>query len=181
MIRINLLPPEIIEHHKTVKQMFIIFSITGLILIFMISFLFFLTIKITILNAKLTEITKEIETYQSIITKLKEVEIAKEKLQKRLDVVKQIMKNQEVWPNILAELHNSIPETIWLDNFYTKENSGIYLSGYAFSYSSISVFLEELEKKSYFDKVQLENAISTQIQGYPIKVIKFQVNCGLIL
>lgn len=118
MLKINLLPPEL---RRKKRRRVIVFEATQTLLIIIIAceiiaFLgiyVFLNIKVTNKQKELSGIKIEIERLQAQVKEVKNLEEDAKKLEKRIQIIDQLMFSRISWARKLNEVSSLIPENIW--------------------------------------------------------------------
>ncbi|MDI6785277.1 MAG: PilN domain-containing protein [bacterium] len=154
MTRINLLINKLIERRK--KKRFIIFIITTIIVV--------LTSTLSIYFVKLWQykgikqdldlVEEQLLDIEEVISKTESLKKEKELMKKRIDIIKNLLKDQMIWAQILGEINKSIPSGVWLQNF-TFEESRLSLKGSSFGNYPIANLMINLSKSYLFTEVSL--------------------------
>lgn len=176
MIKLNLLPPqekEALVLEKT--QRWIIFygsAITGIFLIF-IALLIIIWVFITI---QLKSAVNNLESVQGSFKgqDLKTQQAAVADLNKYLEKIASIQKNQKNYSALLINLSNLVPSGIRLNTLTLDKNGEISLNGYAQRRELILTFKDSLEKSNLF--AGIENPLSNLIKQTDINFyFKFKI------
>jgi len=170
MIRINLLAeskpsrgrsfrPKI-DLPGNVPQSFLLIAIVALCFVFV-------ALKWYSINSEHASLTKQIviaeaekERLQEIIKKGDFYNEQRELLNKKIDLVTQLKKNQSGPVHLLDEVSRKLPDFLWLDSM-TGSGNAINIAGKATTYNAVSNFYNNLTGSNYFDEVVLGPIAST--------------------
>ncbi|MFQ5835471.1 MAG: PilN domain-containing protein [bacterium] len=181
MIRINLLPRELIEKKKA--GAFVIFVSISILLTILICVLFFLPLRDRMQAAKrgleFEQLT--LRKYQPILQKLEELKREESELQARLTSIENLIISRSPWSQVLYEISRALPEKIWLSEL-TKEPQGkeqiITIQGSSLSKTiDIGKFMENLTKSPLFREVVLLGMTKRTIDKR--EVMDFTIDCKL--
>lgn len=119
MLKINLLPPEL---RRRKKRKVVVFEATQTLLILIIvceliaflSVYVFINIKVTNKQKELKGIRAEIDKLQEEVREVRNLEEDAKKLEKRIQIIDQLMFSRLSWARKLNELSNLVPENVWL-------------------------------------------------------------------
>ena len=100
------------------------------------------------------EADRELERLAEIRKKGEEYKQRKELLARKIDLITELKKRQDVPVHILDQLSKNLPEFLWLDALSANQNS-ISISGKATTYPAVSNFYENLGGSGYFADVTL--------------------------
>ena len=105
-------------------------------------------------QTKHEEADRELERLTEIRKKGEEYKARKELLARKIDLITELKKRQDVPVHILDQLSKNLPEFLWLDSLSANQNS-ISISGKATTYTAVSNFYENLGGSGYFSDVNL--------------------------
>jgi len=125
------------------------------------------------LDRDLTDLGEKIKEQQAIIASFGDLEENFRNLQKRLATVDQLEKEQLLTSTLLAELSETIPLDVSLDEMTVKEKE-IEISGLALSEAGFGSLIKELDKSEKFKRITLDN-VSKEETG----AIKFKLTTKL--
>ncbi len=125
------------------------------------------------LDRDLTDLGDKIKEQQAIIASFGDLEENFRNLQKRLATVDQLEKEQLLTSTLLAELSETIPLDVSLDEMTVKEKE-IEISGLALSEAGFGSLIKELDKSEKFKRITLHN-VSKEETG----AIKFKLTTKL--
>jgi Tfp pilus assembly protein PilN len=176
MIRINLIPPELIIKKEEARQRSKIYF-----------FLFLLILALALLSLfqyqRLGKIKKEIAKLDQAIDKItpevkKAVEVKKESenLRKEVRTLAKLVKEQPFFSRTMDELSNILPENIWLTRL-SLDKQDLRISGTTSAAFRAEVydFVPRLENSLYFKEVQPPHTDQGKIEEK--EVINFNINC----
>lgn len=174
MIRINLLPYEVVEERKRKKkQKNIILIILNIVLLFiLISLILFL--QKTSLDAKLMQLEKELKNYQKIIENINTHENTKKQLKSKTDMIKNLTKSGLKYPRLMEEILGVLPGGVWLNSLTITEAGTklqIVFNCSAFDNFEVANFLNNLETSKKFKNNQI-----SAITASGTKLVQFQIN-----
>jgi Tfp pilus assembly protein PilN len=126
--------------------------------------------KLAVLEKLETDITSK-ENIKKQLDAFKEQEAS---LQKKFDMVSQIIKMQGNPMNIMLYVAQNIPKDTWIDELEIKDNV-FTLKGEAKSYASIAVLIDALKRSDFFVEVLRISEAETQFQDEKIRTEKFML------
>jgi len=103
---------------------------------------------------KHVEADKELERLAEIRKKGEEYKKRKELLQRKIDLITELKKQQAVPVHILDEISKNLPEFLWLESMSSGKNS-IDIKGKATTYNAVSNFYSNLNDSGHFQDVSL--------------------------
>lgn len=160
MIKINLIPAEIIEKRNNKWKKMIPYIFLWLILVAGFGIEAGNIRKIHLLEQKLFEINSHLKANQELMPKLKDWKTQKQLLEKTRAVQTSILA-EKIPPNFLLERFTiMLPQDMWFTNI-NLQGKNLELRGNTLSYKSLAVFLNNLNTCKYFvkDPVLLESSI----------------------
>jgi len=128
MLKINLLPPEL---RRKKKRKIVVFEATQTLLILIIAceivaFLgiyVFINVKVGSKQKELKEVRAEIDKLQSEVREVRILEEDAMKMEKRIQIIDQLMFSSLSWSRKLNEISNLIPDNIWLTSLSLNQQS----------------------------------------------------------
>ncbi|MFA5867810.1 MAG: PilN domain-containing protein [Actinomycetota bacterium] len=208
MTRIDLIPPEVVEKHKSrriIALMGIVFAaVFGVALA-----VYLITLAQAMMASERVDIIKsENVKVQQYTEKLKPYQDRKKALDERQAIIVKMTENQVQWSSILNDISMVVPNDIWLKSvkvdlgeiLTAKEASGaaaktapkppITIIGYAFNHAAVARWLVHLNEINQFRGVWLDYATEqtlaaettsapTAVAAQPVKVIEFQTTVYL--
>jgi Tfp pilus assembly protein PilN len=165
MIKINLVPKEILEKEKG-KRVIFLASLVGIGVIGAVLGLYGLRVlKYNALKAELKTIEKKLGPLQAVIQQVDSIEAEKKKLDTKIVVIKTLLLESLVYPKFLQELSLLIPKNVWITRMDTKskpEKLEVKLNLSASDNHGIAKFMATLENSENFEKVMM-GAITTAV------------------
>jgi type IV pilus assembly protein PilN len=181
LIRINLLPRELIEKKKV--SAFLVFVSISILFSVLICVLLFLPLRDRLQAAKrrleLEQLT--LRKYQPVLQELEELKREESELQARLTSIENLIVSRSPWSQVLYEISRALPEKIWLTEL-TKETQGkeqiLTIEGSSLSKTvDIGKFMENLTKSSLFLEIALLGMTKRTIDKR--EVMDFTISCKL--
>jgi Tfp pilus assembly protein PilN len=105
-------------------------------------------------NNKLADADKELERLEAVIKKSEEYEAQRDLLAKKITLITDLKKQQQVPVHILDQISRNLPEFLWLESMNANENQ-IAISGKATTYAAVSNFYSNLADSGFFGAVEL--------------------------
>lgn len=132
--------------------------------------------KLEIAKNEKSELEADLAKLKIVTEKVAKLEKNKKTLQEKLTTIAGLIARQQGPVRILDELNNYIPERTWLTTI--KEKDGfLNITGIALDNQTIAVFIGNLEKSKYVEKIDLNH--STQEKVKDVKMKKFALTVGL--
>jgi Tfp pilus assembly protein PilN len=103
---------------------------------------------------KHAEADRELERLAEIRKKGEEYKKRKELLQRKIDLITELKKQQAVPVHILDEISKNLPDFLWLESMSSGKNS-IDIKGKATTYNAVSNFYSNLTDSGHFQDVSL--------------------------
>ncbi|HOK56735.1 MAG TPA: hypothetical protein PKV21_09290 [bacterium] len=193
MIEINLLKRRLEKYRKKILLIrFIIFYLTGLVTIFLICGIFYLSNKIIIERIKneIKNLDKEIMAEKVIFENLKTNDKKLQILCQKCSFYEDEYKDRILWSDIFWIISDSLPSGIWIKKLsykkgYTQKgkNFNIFIEGYISPYyiqpeKGCSYFAKNLMEKgkSIFEKISLLEIRKEKKEDNEIYYFKFELN-----
>jgi len=105
-------------------------------------------------NTKLTDADTELKRLEGAIKKSEEYEAQRDLLARKIQLITDLKKRQEVPVHIMDQVSRNLPDFLWLESM-TANRSKIAISGKATTYAAVSNFYTNLTDSGYFADVQL--------------------------
>jgi Tfp pilus assembly protein PilN len=122
-------------------------------------------------QTKLADADKELERLQSAIKKSEEYEEQRDLLARKITLITDLKKQQEVPVHILDQVSRNLPDFLWLESM-TANRSKIAISGKATTYAAVSNFYSNLTDSGYFADVELGRTFEVPAG------VSFSLTCG---
>jgi Tfp pilus assembly protein PilN len=113
-----------------------------------------LSSSITDWQTKLADADKELQRLEAAIKKSEEYEAQRDLLARKIKLITDLKKQQEVPVYILDQVSRNLPDFLWLESM-TANQSRIAISGKATTYAAVSNFYSNLTDSGYFKDVEL--------------------------
>lgn len=176
MTRIDLIPPEVVEKHKSRRIIALMFMV--FLVVFGVSLVVYLiTLTQTIMASNRVDIIKkENVKVQSYTEKLSPYQERKKALDERTKIIETMNENQVLWSSILNDISMVVPNDIWLKDvkmnlteIITAQKAAgaasksepkppITIIGYAFNHAAVARWLVHLNEINQFRGVWLDYA-----------------------
>jgi type IV pilus assembly protein PilN len=178
MIRINLLPVKQIKKVLKARNEVIAFLLALLALaVVLLGLAFSRIVVVNDLNATITELKKEKNSYQSTINEIEKLKKDKAKLETKLAMIKKLKKGSRISVRILDEIALlTPPNRMWLKSFTQVPNS-LKLSGVALDNETIAQFMKLLKESPLFVNVELANSSLAVVANRKLK--SFSLICSV--
>lgn len=125
------------------------------------------------LNQDHIQADNELRRLEEIRKKGEEYKVRKELLARKIDLIRNLKKQQEVPVHILDQVSKNLPDFLWLDRM-SANNNAINIVGKATTYNAVSNFYKNLTSSSYFDNVTLGKTFEVQ-EG-----VSFSLTCTFV-
>jgi type IV pilus assembly protein PilN len=178
MVRINLLPVKQIKKVLKARNEVLVFLLALLALIVVILGLAYSRIVvINDLNAAITDLKKEKNSYQSTINEIDKLKKDKAILETKLATIKKLKKGSHLTVRIMDEIASLIPANrMWL-NSMTQSPGLLKLSGVALDNETIAQFMKQLKDSPLFTDAELVNSSLVVVADRKLKA--FSLNCSI--
>lgn len=181
MIKVNLLPREILEKEKGKKAGMLI-GLIGFVIVLIVACIFGLRVlKLNILNVELKAIENKLIPLQSVIQQVDTIETEKAKLNTKIGVIKTLMQDSLVYPHLMEDISGLIPNNVWLNSLETRtleQKLSVTMKLSSANNHGVALFVALLESSDKFEKVKM-GAISTSKKD-DVEIRDFQINCEYI-
>ena len=180
MIKINLLPKEVEKKVALREKKFLL---SGIILLVVAGFLGIYFLKVyqyARLRKQLRRVEKELSLLETVVKQVDEIEKSKEVLSKKLDVIRSLMGNRLIYPQLLEDLARILPSRVWLTSLTTKSESDfltIIIEASAVDNYAIADFITRLSEGNNFSKVELTKIASEKRKEGEETIRNFGVIC----
>ena len=178
-MRINLLPPEVLERQRTRRRAVMVF--TGGIIVLLVLAGFYVVQVFT-----LQGVEEDIETQQAInaqleaeIASLQDIAALEQEIERTRTVLSGLLVDRVLWSGILRDVSLVIPGEVWLNGMSAQlgvtetEETGapvtggvvgqISFNGFAFDHRDVALWLSRLEDVRGFINPWLSSSAKTQI------------------
>jgi len=181
MIRINLLPFRVRIRKESVRQFISVYLLSVVLVLVSICYLWIRqTNQISVLDARLKEVTREADSFARYEKILQELLRKKEIIETKRRVIQDLQKDRDKLVRILALMSISLPaERVWFEKLLQSGNS-ITVEGIALSNETIAEFMRNLEVSPYVVRgsINLVHSRLTAMGG--MKLREFRLTCTLL-
>ena len=112
-------------------------------------------------QTKLEDADKELKRLEAAIKKSEEYEAQKDLLARKIQLITNLKKQQEVPVYILDQISRNLPDFLWLESMASNQ-SRISISGKATTYPAVSNFYTNLTDSGFFTNVELGRTFEVQ-------------------
>jgi type IV pilus assembly protein PilN len=112
-------------------------------------------------QTKLEDADKELKRLEAAIKKSEEYEKQKNLLSRKIQLITDLKKQQEVPVYILDQVSRNLPDFLWLESMTANKNR-ISISGKATTYPAVSNFYTNLTDSGFFTDVELGRTFEVQ-------------------
>ncbi len=131
MMRINLLPPEVLERRKAEKGIgYVVLAAVGVALILAVAWGFGF-MRLQDKEGELATLQQEVQTTQAQANQLAIFEERAVELDARKAVVTQALGDRRNWGRLCDELSLVLPSDVWVQTLQLAEDDGLLMTGYA--------------------------------------------------
>ena len=131
MMRINLLPPEILERRKSERRfgwVVVAAVVVALVLAGIWAFAFF---RLQSKQDELASIQQEVQSTNAQAAQLAIFEERAAELEARRGTAQQALASRRNWSRLFSELSMVLPSDVWVETLLASEESGLDISGWA--------------------------------------------------
>lgn len=122
-------------------------------------------------NDEIQKADAELKRLESAIKKSEEFERQKDLLARKITLITDLKRQQDVPVHILDQISLNLPEFLWLESM-TANQTRISISGKATNYSAVSTFYTNLTQSGYFANVELGRTFEVPAG------VSFSLTCG---
>ena len=158
MIKINLVPQEILDKEKQKRYVFLASICAGFVVVLFLGLSFFHFYKGVRLQKHLKEQQVKLKSLEAIVRQVEELERKAAAVRARLNVITDLLKSRPLQPNFMEDLLKTFPSGVWLKSLQTSnKGKGLDVNMGAVSLSSedIAEWLRVLESSERFHKPAL--------------------------
>ncbi|MBN2404715.1 MAG: PilN domain-containing protein [Coriobacteriia bacterium] len=176
MMRINLLPPEILEKRRAEKRIIYVALLALLVFIVLAVVWIFAFVRVDAKQQDLDARLQEIQATQSKADMLAIFEDKEQDLQARQVIADAALADRMNWAKLFDEVSLVMPTDLWVTNFSWDEATGLTIDGYAvdsatdspdLGHKSIAKMLVRLADLDDLYDVWLENAVKMEYANQP--------------
>ncbi len=179
MLKINLLPIRQLQKHARARN-----EIVGFVAIFLFSLLILAGVamlqssKASAIQAEVTRLNQEKQTYDKILVEIKKLEADKKELEKKIGIINQLKKDSSLTVHVLDEVARRLDSTrMWLTSLDQQGNS-LALTGIALDNKTIAAFMDNLDASPFISNVNLSDSSLRNVAGQDLKSFALQCTVG---
>lgn len=131
MMRINLLPPEILERRKAEKRFGWVIVAAIAIVLLLVAVWAFAQLRLQSKQDELAAIQQQVQSTTALAEQLSVFEQRAAELEARRSTADQALAARRDWGKLFNELSLVLPADIWLQVLSANEESGLDIAGYA--------------------------------------------------
>ena len=131
MMRINLLPPEILERRKAEKRFGWVIVAAIAIVVILVAVWGFAQLRLQSKRDELAAIQQQVQSTAALAEQLSVFEQRAAELEARRATANQALAARRDWGKLFNELSLVLPADIWLQTLTANEESGLDMAGYA--------------------------------------------------
>jgi Tfp pilus assembly protein PilN len=131
MMRINLLPPEILERRKAEQRIGWVLLAAAGIAVILVGVWGYGYFTLDSKKSELASIQQQVQTTNAQATQLAIFEQRAAELEARRATVAQALSTKRDWARMMDELSLVLPSDIWLQTLTANQDGGIAMAGYA--------------------------------------------------
>ncbi|MDA3793443.1 MAG: PilN domain-containing protein [Elusimicrobia bacterium] len=184
MIRINLLPKEIAQKAAAKKRGILIAWIVLLVVAIFIGIYLLRVAKLTAVNGDIKEVQSELNKLESTVKKVNDIQKRKDRLNRKITVIKNLMKSRLLYPIFFEEMAMVMPSSVWLTSLNTSTGEGkltLSMGVNAADNYAVADFINALEISDNFTDIKFSGISTSSSGGEDGKKIKvFNINCTYI-
>lgn len=95
--------------------------------------------------------TEEARKLEAIIKEVEDYQRRKDSLQKRIDLINNLKKNQKGPVRIMDQISRELPDLVWLDRMVINRGR-VNINGRGLNPNAIALFIENIKKNPYFEE-----------------------------
>ena len=177
MIQINLMPQRAKKGKVTVRQVFLAYVASVVIVIMLIGIIWiYQWSQIRDLQRRLAQVEEEVRQYAKYEVMLQDINKKKQIIDKKREIIRGLQQDRDTIVRLMALVSAEVPEEkIWLERLVQSGNS-MTLDGVALSNESVAEFMRNLESSPYVIKgtVSLTHSRRTLISNMTLR--EFQIS-----
>ncbi|MCB0349097.1 MAG: PilN domain-containing protein, partial [Bdellovibrionales bacterium] len=120
---------------------------------------------------------KKLQTFGPKADSVKKFQQEKDKLEKRIDVIRNISKERLKVVKAMDALHKTVPQQAWLTELMVKENYAIKINGFALDDFVVSNLIQNLDESIFFANVKLVSSQESSVSEGKLR--KFEISGAL--
>ncbi|MCE5204365.1 MAG: PilN domain-containing protein [Actinomycetia bacterium] len=185
MMRVNLLPPEILERRRAERRMvYVAFAFIGVVIV-LAGVYVVASMNVSSKQTVLDQKTQLLATTTQKAEALQVFELQESELQRRRSVASMALDARRDWSRLLDEVSLVMPADMWLITLNVGETEGAQLDGYAvdpedspdYGHKTIAKLLVRLADLDQLYDVWLTNSVATLVEEQP--ALQFSITAGV--
>ncbi len=186
MVRINLLPPEIIEARNRRRRSLKIMSAVGVGILALGAVFAFLLVDSWGLKDELTDLEVERIALESEIREYEHYEEIQAEVDAKLEIANAAMGRMQYWPTVLTEIGTFIPQRVWLTDLalnYPHTNGeaevggSVLFRGLTYDHPQTAQWLKRLEGIEQLADARCR--FSAETVHRDVQLVSFELNSKL--
>lgn len=168
MIKINLVPAEILAKARQKQQMVQISAVAAVAAFLIAGFSLLHYLKAGRLEAKLRANEAELAKLAVIVEKVKELERTAGAVRARLKVINDLLKGRALYPSFMTDFARTVPAAVWIKNLATTSaGTVIKLNIAAESPTSedIAAWIRAMDQTGKFSNTEMGAVSTTESEG----------------
>lgn len=117
---------------------------------------------------------QELARLSEIRKKMDEFTHQKDLLERKVSLITDLKKNQEVPVHLLDQISRSLPDFLWLDTMHQDGSNHMTLNGKATSFNAVADFYNRLVQSGWFNNVT-QGKVSEVTDG-----VSFSITCDFV-
>jgi Tfp pilus assembly protein PilN len=164
MINVNLLPPEIKAEIDQTKKNLSVLKVVGKVAALFLSYILIAIGFYFYFSTSLKTVVADYNNKEGQIKKYGALEEKAKKIAERINTIKQIQDNTNVWSGVIDEVTTVVPNGVSLSNIKidsaTKNRNTI--TGNATTKADVAALRDAMEKSAKFQYVDIESSATTK-------------------
>ncbi len=179
MLRINLLPiRQLKKRAKARNQIVIVATLIAFVCLILGAVGFLQNTRINSIEASITRLKQEKQTYAPILAEMKRLEKAKKDLENKISIIKKLKRDSATTVHVLDEVAKKVDsKRMWLKSL-KQQGGSLSLTGIALDNRTVAQFMDALKDSPYINTVNLSNASLAKVSGRNLK--SFALACSVI-
>jgi type IV pilus assembly protein PilN len=99
---------------------------------------------------------RERDSLQQYIDRAEELELQRERLRRKIEVINQLKQNQRGPVRIMDEISRALPDLVWLENL-ALQGTSVRLSGKAMDENAVANYISNLDASPFFQEPSLKS------------------------
>ena len=179
-MRINLLPPEVLERQRTRRRTFAVAAIGVLVLVLLAGFYFLQVLRLSDVEDDILAQQQENDLLRTEIAELQDIAALEQEIERTRLVLSGLLENRVLWSAVLRDISLVIPGEVWLTGITAQLGTiaegeattptvttgvigQISFSGNAFDHRDVALWLSRLEDVRGFINPWLSTSAKTDI------------------